>query len=79
MKQLRKKDDKFVGISYREFFRMCGKQFIASTEALFRTQLVELKDHSLVVTESGATKGEEMLRVPLSCEELETVLENMEE
>ncbi|EEP79347.1 conserved hypothetical protein [Uncinocarpus reesii 1704] len=69
-------DPKEIAIEWRTLFHKATEEFISSSELMFRTQLKEFYDHQMVVSRTDAT-GVEMLGVPLSLEEMESVLEDL--
>jgi len=60
------------GIRYDELYRKCRESFIVSTEAAFRAQLVEFRDHDLIKFMILAD-GSEWMWIPLQQGELETI------
>ncbi|KAI1932447.1 Origin recognition complex subunit 2 [Ophidiomyces ophidiicola] len=67
---------KDAAIEWRSLFNKATEEFISSSELMFRTQLKEFYDHQMVVSQIDSS-GVEMLGVPLSQEEMESVLEDL--
>ncbi|WEW56453.1 Origin recognition complex subunit 2 [Emydomyces testavorans] len=70
------KEPKEAVIEWRTLFHKATEEFISSSELMFRTQLKEFYDHQMVVSRTDAS-GVEMLGVPLSQEEMESILEDL--
>lgn len=64
------------GIEFRLLYQKATEEFIASSEMMFRTLLKEFHDHQMITSRMDPS-GMEILRVPLSRDEMEGVLEDL--
>ncbi|KMP03286.1 origin recognition complex protein [Coccidioides immitis H538.4] len=65
-----------TAIEWRTLFHKATEEFISSSELMFRTQLKEFYDHQMIISRTDSS-GAEMLGVPLSQEEMESILEDL--
>ncbi|KAF4268145.1 hypothetical protein KXW98_007541 [Aspergillus fumigatus] len=65
-----------MGIEFRMLYQKAAEEFIASSEMMFRTLLKEFHDHQMITSRMDSG-GMEILRVPLSREEMEGLLEDL--
>lgn len=70
----KKNQDPVIGITHKDLYGKCISKFITQNDTLFRTQMVELKDHKLVVS-VGNGRGDALLFIPLDCDALISVIE----
>ncbi|KAK2749849.1 Origin recognition complex subunit 2 [Myotisia sp. PD_48] len=68
--------NKRAAIEWRSLFYKASEEFISSSEMMFRTQLKEFYDHQMITSKMDPS-GIEMLGVPLSREEMESILEDL--
>ncbi|KAK7745185.1 Origin recognition complex subunit 2 [Diatrype stigma] len=64
------------GIEYRMLYNKAVEEFICSSEMAFRTLLKEFHDHQIITSRKDVL-GTELLSVPFSKEELESILEEL--
>ncbi|EFR01334.1 hypothetical protein MGYG_04341 [Nannizzia gypsea CBS 118893] len=67
---------KGAAIEWRALFHKASEEFISSSEMMFRTQLKEFYDHQMITSKLDPS-GAELLGVPLSREEMESILEDL--
>ncbi|DAA77291.1 TPA_exp: Uncharacterized protein A8136_6551 [Trichophyton benhamiae CBS 112371] len=67
---------KVAAIEWRALFHKASEEFISSSEMMFRTQLKEFYDHQMITSKLDPS-GAELLGVPLSREEIESILEDL--
>ncbi|KAF3479428.1 uncharacterized protein GIQ15_06404 [Arthroderma uncinatum] len=67
---------KEAAIEWRTLFHKASEEFISSSEMMFRTQLKEFYDHQMIASRLDPS-GVELLGVPLSREEMESILEDL--
>ncbi|KAK2879274.1 hypothetical protein FQN49_001020, partial [Arthroderma sp. PD_2] len=67
---------KDAAIEWRTLFHKASEEFISSSEMMFRTQLKEFYDHQMITSKLDSS-GVELLGVPLSREEMESILEDL--
>ncbi|PYH95354.1 origin recognition complex, subunit 2 [Aspergillus ellipticus CBS 707.79] len=65
-----------TGIEFRLLYQRAAEQFIASSEMTFRTLLKEFHDHQMITSRMHAS-GTEILGVPLSRDEMDSLLEDL--
>ncbi|KAI8099715.1 origin recognition complex subunit 2-domain-containing protein [Halteromyces radiatus] len=66
-----------VGLPYHQYYEKCREQFFVSTETGMRSQLMEFKDHKVMVTKR-LPDGTELFYMPLDKATLMGIIENME-
>ncbi|EGD93120.1 origin recognition complex subunit 2 [Trichophyton tonsurans CBS 112818] len=70
------RSEKVAAIEWRALFHKASEEFISSSEMMFRTQLKEFYDHQMITSKLDPS-GAELLGVPLSREEIESILEDL--
>ncbi|OAL71483.1 origin recognition complex subunit Orc2 [Trichophyton violaceum] len=70
------RNGKVAAIEWRALFHKASEEFISSSEMMFRTQLKEFYDHQMITSKLDPS-GAELLGVPLSREEIESILEDL--
>ncbi len=65
-----------AGVEYKALYQKASENFVCSSEMNFRTLLKEFYDHEMIISRKHGA-GTEILGVPLSKEEMETLLEEL--
>jgi origin recognition complex subunit 2 len=67
----------YRGIAFNDLYRKCKGAFLVNSDLTLRAQLIEFKDHKLVIVRKG-TDGYDYLTIPLNILTLREFMDDQE-